>query len=164
MGGGGRREEASLRRRRRRRSHLLDDLSSRGSGSSSSSTTSSSSSEGEGEGHGEEGGHRIRPSHVLLSPVGEVPGHRVRRYVGRVNLHFIRESSNVRESGGLSAFLMTLFAEAHSVTKAQVAAMGGNALLGYRILPRESASASRNQSYHVVSVSGDAVMVDRVGA
>jgi hypothetical protein len=54
----------------------------------------------------------------------------VKRYCGRVNLHFIRESVAVRQGGGFSAFMQVLFSEANAIARAHVLSLGGNALLG----------------------------------
>jgi hypothetical protein len=58
------------------------------------------------------------------------PGFAVKRYCGRVNLHFIRESVAVRQGGGFSAFMQVLFSEANAIARAHVLSLGGNALLG----------------------------------
>lgn len=100
-------------------------------------------------------------SQVILSPMSEVPGCKTRSYHGRLNMHFVRETDNVRELGGTARFLQLIITEAAAVARAQALALGANALVGYRVNPRESTDRSRrNQAYHVVSVSGDAVTVE----
>lgn len=100
-------------------------------------------------------------SGVILSPMAEVPGCKTRSYHGRLNMHFVRETDNVRELGGTARFLQLIITEAAAVARAQAMALGANALVGYRVNPRESTDRSRrNQAYHVVSVSGDAVTVE----
>ncbi len=97
---------------------------------------------------------------VVLSPMMQVPGCKTKSYLGRLNMHFVRETANVRELGGMPAFLQLLISEAAAVARAQAKALGANAIVGYRVNPRESTDRSRrNQAYHVVSVSGDAVLV-----
>ena len=58
-------------------------------------------------------------------------GGKIKRYCGRLNIHFIRESVAVRHSGGFVGFMQTLFAEASAVARAHVLTLGGNGLLGY---------------------------------
>ena len=97
---------------------------------------------------------------VTVSPLSHVPGRRVVRYLGCINVSFVRESLSVRQVGGLSSFTHTLIAEAGAVVRGHVAAMGGNALLNYRLVPRESTGkVARNQAYHLVTVSGDVVAI-----
>lgn len=107
------------------------------------------------------GGSVLTPRVAELSPLTYVPGARIVRYLGRVNLHFVRESWAVRQGGGLGTFFFVLLSEANAMARAHVAAMGGNAVVGYRVLPRESTGQlSKNQAYHMVSVSGDAVEIE----
>jgi uncharacterized protein YbjQ (UPF0145 family) len=66
----------------------------------------------------------------------------------------------VRQDGGLASFFMTMIAEVDTVVRSHVLSLGGNALVMYRLTPRDSGSISGNQAYHMVSVSGDAVEVE----
>ena len=97
---------------------------------------------------------------VVFTPLHTVAGHRITRYCGWVNLHFIRESVAVRQGGGLSSFFVLLLSEAHAVIRAHVQSLGGNAVLGFRLTPLESGQTNRNQAYHMVSVSGDAAFIE----
>ena len=59
--------------------------------------------------------------------------HSVKRYLGPVQLHFIKDSIGNREgSGSPDSFFASLIFEANSVAKAHVTALGGNALLCHR--------------------------------
>ncbi len=58
-------------------------------------------------------------------------GGRIKRFCGRLNIHFIRESAAVRQAGGFVSFMQALFAEANAVARAHVLTLGGNGLLGY---------------------------------
>ncbi|CAN0265311.1 unnamed protein product, partial [Hapterophycus canaliculatus] len=52
-------------------------------------------------------------------------------------------------------------AKVHAVLRANVAALGGNALLSYRLLPQESGGKIyKNQVYNMISVRGDAVVIE----
>lgn len=63
--------------------------------------------------------------------------------------------------GSLCLFHLTTL-QANEVARAHVRALGGNALIGYRLNPRESTgNRLGNQAYHMVSVSGDVVHMTR---
>ena len=87
-----------------------------------------------------------------------IPGARVVRYLGRINIHLIKESNTVREGGGLGAFFLSFLHQAHAVAKAHVEGLGGNALLSYRVVRRET-GGQKNQAYNLVSLTGDAALV-----
>lgn len=97
----------------------------------------------------------ITPSQsVHSSSLPSLPGYKVTRYLGIINLFLIRESTSVGEVSpshwwfdGLTkiaprsttqrtranSFLHVFMLEALSVARAHVAALGGNALLSYRL-------------------------------
>ena len=98
---------------------------------------------------------------VELTPLSYIPNRRVTKYLGRISLHFIKESWTVREGGGLGAFFHLFLTEASAVARAHVAGLGGNAMLAYRVVPIESSGlVYRNQVYHMISITGDAVIVE----
>ena len=75
----------------------------------------------------------------------------------RINLHFIRESWSVVDLG---EFYHDFFLQIYECCRAQVSANGGNALL-FQNNPHESGGKLfRNQIYNLVSVSGDAVILE----
>jgi hypothetical protein len=99
--------------------------------------------------------------HVLLTPLSEVPSARVKRYLGPVHLHFVKDSWAERGEGSLEPFFFLLISQAQAVARAQVASLGGNALLCYRMVSQESGGkVSRNQNYTILSISGDCVLLD----
>eukprot|EP00904_Undaria_pinnatifida_P014287 jgi/Undpi1/998/HiC_scaffold_10.g04462.m1 len=75
---------------------------------------------------------------VEMTPLGHVPGARVTRYLGSVSLHFIKESWAASRGGEVASFFHGFVMEVHAVIRANVAALGGNALLSYRLLPQET--------------------------
>ena len=87
-----------------------------------------------------------------------IPGARVVRYLGRINIHMIKESNTVREGGGLGAFFLEFLHQADALAKAHVEGLGGNALLSYMVVRRET-GGQKNQTYSLVSLTGDAVLV-----
>ncbi|KAF0717750.1 Aste57867_2119 [Aphanomyces stellatus] len=98
---------------------------------------------------------------IELTPLSYVPGAKIQRYLGRISLHFIKESWTVRECGGLGAFFHLFLSEAIAVVRAHVRALGGNAMLCFRLVPIESSQLYRNQVYNMISVTGDAVWLER---
>ncbi|CAH0479305.1 unnamed protein product [Peronospora belbahrii] len=98
---------------------------------------------------------------IELTPLGYIPGAHVTRYLGRVTLHFIKESWTVRESGGLGAFYHLFLSEAIAIVRAHVRSLGGNAMLTFRLVPIESSQLYRNQVYNMISITGDVVMIMR---
>ncbi|CAN0428348.1 unnamed protein product [Ectocarpus sp. 12 AP-2014] len=98
---------------------------------------------------------------VEMTPLGRIPGARVIRYLGSVSLHFIKESWAASRGGEVASFFHEFVMEVHAVLRANVAALGGNALLSYRLLPQESGGkVYKNQVYNMISVRGDAVVVE----
>ncbi len=94
---------------------------------------------------------------VELTPMGFIPGAQLTKCVGRVNLHFIKESFTLREQGGLAGFTHVFLNEINALVRSHVAALGGNVLLGYRIDECSiMENDSKNQSYSLISISGDA--------
>ena len=94
-----------------------------------------------------------RPS-VILTTLAHVPGTRVERYMGRINLHFIKESSAVRET-----FHHSFVLHVQAIARAHVRALGGNALLSCRVVRRETDTSSKSQAYNLMSIAGDAALV-----
>jgi hypothetical protein len=60
--------------------------------------------------------------------------HRVKRYLGPVLLHFLKDAFSVRGvgAGSMGSYYYLMISEASSVARAHVAALGGNTLLMYR--------------------------------
>ncbi|CAE7589333.1 c2cd5, partial [Symbiodinium necroappetens] len=93
---------------------------------------------------------------VLVSALSSIPYCQVERYCGLVTVHMIKETVNVtRQFESLQVFYHQFVAEALLTAKAHVLAVGGDALLGYRInnlFLRED----KRRAYAVISISGDA--------
>ena len=70
---------------------------------------------------------------VNITPTPHVPGARIDHHLGNLNLFYIRETSSVREAGGLSSFLQRFLCEVLGILRAQVAALGGNAVTSYSL-------------------------------
>lgn len=48
---------------------------------------------------------------VEMTPLSYVPGGSIRKYLGNLNFFFIRESTSIRESGGVSGFVHSFITE-----------------------------------------------------
>lgn len=61
----------------------------------------------------------------------------------------------------LGTLLQVFLVEVNAMVRAHVAGLGGNALLSYRLVTQERGGrVYRSTTYHMVSVSGDAVRVE----
>uniref|UniRef100_A0A7S0FG36 C2CD5 C-terminal domain-containing protein n=1 Tax=Pyrodinium bahamense TaxID=73915 RepID=A0A7S0FG36_9DINO len=95
-------------------------------------------------------------SSVLVCALSAVPHCQVERYCGLVTVHMIKETVNVtRQFESLQVFYHQFVAEALLTAKARVLAVGGDALLGYRINNLFLREDTR-RAYAVISISGDA--------
>uniref|UniRef100_A0A0V0G8K4 Protein kinase c conserved region 2 n=1 Tax=Triatoma dimidiata TaxID=72491 RepID=A0A0V0G8K4_TRIDM len=97
---------------------------------------------------------------VDVTPLCYVPGAKIVSYLGNLNFFFIRESSCIRESGGLSSFVHGFVAEVLAIVRAHVTAIGGNALTSYTMSRCHlTNNTHKNQAQCLVNVGGDAVYV-----
>ncbi|XP_067356437.1 C2 domain-containing protein 5 isoform X17 [Channa argus] len=99
---------------------------------------------------------------VKMTPVSFLPGTRIIKYLGIINMFFIRETTSLREEGGVSGFLHSFIAEVFAMVRAHVAALGGNAVVSYSM--KECVlmeNPNKNQAQCLINVSGDAVICVR---
>ncbi|KAM6960597.1 C2 domain-containing protein 5 [Aplochiton taeniatus] len=99
---------------------------------------------------------------VRMTPLSFLPGTRIIKYLGIINMFFIRETTSLREEGGVSGFLHTFIAEVFAMVRAHVAALGGNAVVSYNM--KECVfmeNPNKNQAQCLINVSGDAVIFVR---
>ncbi|XP_055365525.1 C2 domain-containing protein 5 isoform X10 [Betta splendens] len=99
---------------------------------------------------------------VKMTPVSFLPGTRIIKYLGIINMFFIRETTSLREEGGISGFLHSFIAEVFAMVRAHVAALGGNAVVSYSM--KECVlmeNPNKNQAQCLINVSGDAVICVR---
>ena len=143
---------------------------------------------GDGEGDGRRTATRRETPVVELTPLSYVPAASITSYIGRVTLHFIREERKVKKTksqrrvlggvlgdgdadggaagagGGdatveLHDFFAQFIAEANAAMRSHVAALGGDALVCYRMHHRGESGDKPETStvYCMLTVSGDAV-------
>eukprot|EP00467_Chlorarachnion_reptans_P021975 CAMPEP_0114489534 /NCGR_PEP_ID=MMETSP0109-20121206/1942_1 /TAXON_ID=29199 /ORGANISM="Chlorarachnion reptans, Strain CCCM449" /LENGTH=1094 /DNA_ID=CAMNT_0001666055 /DNA_START=35 /DNA_END=3320 /DNA_ORIENTATION=+ len=96
--------------------------------------------------------------HVQLSTLERLPARAVSQHLGRISVHIIRESFNEKR-GTLARFTHELLAQINLIARAHVSARGGNALLSYALLEYQVDQESTRQSYSIMSLSGDAVLL-----
>ncbi|XP_018611536.1 C2 domain-containing protein 5 isoform X4 [Scleropages formosus] len=99
---------------------------------------------------------------VKMTPLPFLPGTKIVKYLGIINMFFIRETTSLREEGGVSGFLHCFIAEVFSMVRAHVAALGGNAVVSYSM--KECVfmeNPNKNQAQCLINVSGDAVIFVR---
>ncbi|XP_018650565.1 LOW QUALITY PROTEIN: hypothetical protein Smp_133590 [Schistosoma mansoni] len=95
-------------------------------------------------------------SGCILTPLSSIPNTYVEAYLGNLDFFFVRETTDLREVGGISGFLHTSLAEVQAVVGAHTTSLGGNALLSYHlsevVVLRPT---SRNQAQCLLNVCGD---------
>ncbi|XP_058500649.1 C2 domain-containing protein 5 isoform X10 [Solea solea] len=96
---------------------------------------------------------------VKMTPLSFLPGTRILKYLGIINMFFIRETTSLREEGGVSGFLHSFIAEVFAMVRAHVAALGGNAVVSYSMKEcMLMENPHKNQAQCLINVSGDAVI------
>lgn len=68
---------------------------------------------------------------INLTPLSYVPGAQIEKYLGNLNFFLIRETSSLREVGGISSFVQGFICEIYSIVRSHVNALGGNAVVSY---------------------------------
>ncbi|CAD7093400.1 unnamed protein product [Hermetia illucens] len=97
---------------------------------------------------------------VDITPLSYVTGGRIEKYLGNLNFFFIRESTSVRENGGISGFVHGFITEILSVVRAHVTALGGNAMVSFYMTELLLVdNQHKNQGQCLVNIGGDAVHV-----
>uniref|UniRef100_U5EQC8 Putative ca2+-dependent phospholipid-binding protein n=1 Tax=Corethrella appendiculata TaxID=1370023 RepID=U5EQC8_9DIPT len=97
---------------------------------------------------------------VDLTPLSYVPGGKIEKYYGNLNFFFIRESTSVRENGGISGFVHSFITEVLAVVRAHITALGGNAMVAFYMTELVLIdNVHKNQAQCLVSVGGDVVFV-----
>lgn len=97
---------------------------------------------------------------VDITPLSYLPGGRIERYQGNLNFFFIRESTSIRENGGLSGFTHSFVMEVLAIVRAHITALGGNAMVAFFMTQCVLLhSPHKNQGQCLINVGGDVVTV-----
>ncbi|XP_076763814.1 C2 domain-containing protein 5 isoform X1 [Xylocopa sonorina] len=97
---------------------------------------------------------------VDITPLSYLPGGRIERYLGNLNFFFIRESTSIRENGGLSGFTHSFVTEVLAIVRAHITALGGNAMVAFFMTKCVLLhSPHKNQGQCLINVGGDVVSV-----
>ncbi|BFZ15978.1 hypothetical protein BsWGS_19017 [Bradybaena similaris] len=102
----------------------------------------------------------LPPLGIELTPLNVVYNGRIEKYLGYYNFFFIRESTSVKEVGGVGGFMQSFIMEVHAIVRAHVAALGGNALVAYNMSQfLLENNPHKNQGQCMINVNGDVVVV-----
>ncbi|XP_054160558.1 C2 domain-containing protein 5-like [Oppia nitens] len=97
---------------------------------------------------------------IELTPLSYIPSGQIESYLGNLDFFFIRESTSIREFGGLSGFIHSFLTEVFAIVRSHVSALGGNAMTSFHITQLLLIyNPHKNQSQCLVNVAGDAVIV-----
>ncbi|XP_044137234.1 C2 domain-containing protein 5 isoform X5 [Bufo gargarizans] len=99
---------------------------------------------------------------VKMTPLSFIPRAKITKYLGIINMFFIRETTSLREEGGVSGFLHAFICEVFAMVRAHVAALGGNAVVSY--IMKQCVfmeNTNKNQAQCLINISGDAVIFTR---
>ena len=91
-----------------------------------------------------------------------MPNAQIEHYLGHINLFLIRESTQIKENGGLSGFMHCFINEVLALSRAHVLSLSGNALVSFKM--NECIlldNPHRNQGQCLINISGDAVKVTK---
>uniref|UniRef100_A0A2H1WCB0 SFRICE_027346 n=1 Tax=Spodoptera frugiperda TaxID=7108 RepID=A0A2H1WCB0_SPOFR len=100
-------------------------------------------------------GDKRIPTTVSLTTLSHISGSRISRRLCALRLLFVRETTAVRELGGLSGFLHTFTCEVMAIVRAYTAALGGNALTSFYITQLMlQDNAHKNQNLSLVAACG----------
>ncbi len=56
-------------------------------------------------------------SGLTVTPLSHIPGARIEQYLGNLNFFLIRETSGLREFGGLNSFIQAFISEVFSIVR-----------------------------------------------
>lgn len=101
-------------------------------------------------------------NNVEITNLSYVPNCTIENYLGLINLFLIRESTQIKENGGLSGFMHCFISEVLALARAHVLSLGGNALVSYKLTECILLdNPHRNQGQCLINVTGDAVKIVR---
>lgn len=97
---------------------------------------------------------------IELTPLSSIPGSFTKNYLGNLDFFFIRESTSIRESGGLNGFMHSFLTEVLAIVRSHVSALGGNAMTSLHLTQCVLFyNPHKSQAQCLINVAGDAVSV-----
>jgi hypothetical protein len=100
------------------------------------------------------------PEGIVITPQSYIPGAKIEKYLGNLNFFLIRETSSLREVGGIGSFVQAFICEIYSIVRSHVNALGGNAVVSYFMSEFVVIhSVHKNQAQCLIHIGGDAVKV-----
>ncbi|KAI7688250.1 C2 domain-containing protein 5 [Sarcoptes scabiei] len=95
---------------------------------------------------------------IELTPLSYIPGATLDPYLGNLDFFFIRESSSIRDYGGLSGFVHNFMTEVFAIVRSHVSSLGGNAMTSFHITQLLLLfNPHKNQAQCLINVAGDVV-------
>ncbi|KAG0001113.1 hypothetical protein BGZ80_000618 [Entomortierella chlamydospora] len=97
---------------------------------------------------------------IEMTPLSFIPGRTPTRYLGKLSLHFVKETHILHDStvsSGMGGFVHVFLMEIQAVARSHVAALGGDAIVGLRVDESFFQESVKNQGYALISISGDVV-------
>ncbi|KAG0369375.1 hypothetical protein BC939DRAFT_466104 [Gamsiella multidivaricata] len=97
---------------------------------------------------------------IEVTPLSFIPGRTPTRYLGKLSLHFVKETHILHDatvSSGMGGFVHVFLMEIQAVARSHVAALGGDAIVGLRVDESFFQESVKNQGYALISISGDVV-------
>lgn len=96
---------------------------------------------------------------VVMTPMSYVPGALTKRIIGRLAQHFVRETDDYTHEG-YGNFLTNAILEVNAVVRANVLAIGANALFNHNVTFHVNHdNPYKRQAYCLITVSGDVAEV-----
>jgi hypothetical protein len=94
-----------------------------------------------------------------VTTLNYIPNTIIERYLGYINLFLIRESTSIKESGGLNGFVNYFISEMLSLTRAHVLSLGGNALVSFKLNECFLIdNPHKNLGQCLINIAGDVVL------
>ncbi|KAG0293774.1 hypothetical protein BGZ98_002044 [Dissophora globulifera] len=97
---------------------------------------------------------------IEMTPLSFIPGRPPTRYLGKLSLHFVKETHILHDatvSSGMGGFVHVFLMEIQAVARSHVAALGGDAIVGFRVDESFFQESVKNQGYALISISGDVI-------
>ncbi|XP_074605464.1 C2 domain-containing protein 5 isoform X3 [Brevipalpus obovatus] len=97
---------------------------------------------------------------IELTPLSYIPGAHIQKYLGNLDFFFIRETTSVRENGGLNGFILSFLSEVYAIVRAHVASLSGNAMVSLHLNQCVLMNnPHKNQAQCLINVAGDVVCI-----